>query len=148
MLREMAPERTILALERLVLHGGTLTSRVLQSHPETSGLSVSQYRLFVLVTTGDNLHVGELARRLGASSQTTTRLVQRLEARGLVTSARGTADRRMVIVRPTPRAVELWRVISDQRRASFRDALAGLTIDDESLAALEQLADGFARATH
>ncbi len=142
----MARERTIAALERLVIHGGSMTSRALRTHPETSGLSVVQYRLFVLVVTHDGVRVGELARLLGEGPQQTSRLVRRLEARGLVGTARGDADRRQVIVRATAAGAGLWADIGTWRRRQIRDALADITLDDEAVASLEDLADRFARA--
>lgn len=142
----MTRERTIAALERLVNLGGSMTTRALQAHPETSGLSVTQYRLFVHVASSDGIRVGELARRIGGRSQTTSRLIQRLESRGLVSSARGELDRREVIVRATPRGADLWADIGVRRRAQIRGALAGLTLADDAVDAIELLAERFARA--
>ena len=122
-----------------------MTSRALQAHPETSGLSVTQYRLFVHVVTSDGIRVGDLARRIGARSQTTTRLVQRLEVRGLVRTARGEVDRREVIVRAAPLGVDLWADIGERRRAQIRAALADFTLDDETVDAVELIAERFAR---
>ena len=141
----MNRERAIAALERLVILGGSMTSRALQAHPETSGLSVTQYRLFVHVVTSNGVRVGELARRIGARSQTTTRLVQRLEVRGLVRTARGELDRREVIVHAAPLGVDLWTDIGERRRAQIRDALADFTLDDETVDAIELMAERFSR---
>ena len=142
----MARERTIAALEQLVIHGGSMTSRALQLHPETSGLSVSQYRLFVLVVSNDGVRVGGLARWLGLSSQQTSRLVRRLESRGLLATTRGDSDRRVVIVRATTVGTGLWNDIGKLRRDQIRQALAGLNLDDTTVANLEVLADRFMRA--
>ena len=142
----MNKERAIAALERLVILGGSMTSHALQAHPATSGLSVTQYRLFVHVVTSNGIRVGELARRIGARSQTTTRLVQRLEARGLVQTARGEVDRREVIVRATPLGMDLWADIGERRRAQIREALADVTLDDETVHAIEVIAEQFSRA--
>jgi DNA-binding MarR family transcriptional regulator len=142
----MARARTIAVLELLVIHGGSMTSRGLRTHPETSGLSVIQYRLFVLVVTHDGLRVGELARLLGESPQQTSRLLRRLQDRGLVTTVRGVVDRREVNVWATELATSLWSDIGESRRSQIREALADLTIDDDTVSTLEILADRFARA--
>ena len=142
----MARERTVAALERLVIHGGSMTSRALRAHPETSGLSVVQYRLFVIVVTRDGVRVGQLAKLLGEGPQQTSRLVRRLEDRGLVGTARGAADRREVIVRATAAGAELWSDIGEWRRRQIREALADITLDDEAVASLEDLASRLARA--
>jgi DNA-binding MarR family transcriptional regulator len=142
----MAREGIVRALEALVIHGGAMTSRALQAHPETSGLSVTQYRLFVHVVTGDGLAVGDLARRIGARPQTTTRLIQRLETRGLVATERGERDRRQVIVRATQTGHDLWSDIGTRRRDEIRRALGGRDFTAEDGALIEALVDHFARA--
>lgn len=141
----MARERTIAALEHLVIHGGSMTSRALRTHPETSGLSVVQYRLFVLVATRNGARVGELARLLGEAPQHASRLIRRLEARGLVRTARGETDRREVYVWATEVGARLWSDIGTWRRSQIRDALADITLDDDVVAILETLAERFAR---
>jgi DNA-binding MarR family transcriptional regulator len=142
----MAGDEIVRALEALVIHGGTMTSRALQAHPETSGLSVTQYRLFVHVVTGDGLRVGELARRIGARPQTTTRLVQRLEARGLIATKRGSEDRRLVLVRATPTGHDLWADIGVRRRREIREAIGDLELSAEDVALLDALVERFSRA--
>jgi DNA-binding MarR family transcriptional regulator len=142
----MARERTIATLEQLVIHGGSMTSRALRNHPETSGLSVVQYRLFVLVVTNGGVRVGDLARRLGEGSQQTSRLIRRLDARGLVRTARGDTDRREVVVSATDAGTRLWADIGKWRRSQIREALADISLDDDAVATLEILTDRFARA--
>lgn len=142
----MVREQTIRTLEALVVHGGTMTSRALQAHPETSGLSVTQYRLFVHVVTSDGLRVGELARRIGARPQTTTRLVQRLESRGLVLTERGDADRRVVLVRATRHGLDLWSDIGERRRSQIAAALDGMSMSPADAALIDVIMERFARA--
>jgi DNA-binding MarR family transcriptional regulator len=142
----MAQEEVVRALEALIANGGIMTSRALQAHPETSGLSVTQYRLYVYIVTSEGLRVGDLARRMGAKPQTTTRLVQRLEARGLVTTERSERDRRLVIVRATPTGRDLWSDIVRRRRSAIQQALGDRDFTAEDTALLETLVDRFARA--
>ncbi len=142
----MDPDRTVRALEALVIHGGAMTARALQAHPETSGFSVTQYRLYVHVVTADGLRVGDLARRIGARPQTTTRLIQRLVSRGLVTTERSQQDRRVVLVRATLRGIDLWTAISQRRRDQIRDALGDLQADENAASLLQEIVVRFARA--
>lgn len=122
----------VLAVERLIVAGGSLTSRSLAlAAPHARELSVAGYRALVqVVQSDDGLRIGELARLGSTSSQAATRLVQRLEARGLVTLTRGTPeDRRAVVVRPTAASLELWAAISAARRGAIAEALAGERLD-------------------
>jgi DNA-binding MarR family transcriptional regulator len=142
----MARERTIEVLEQLVILGGSMTSRALRKHPETSGLSVVQYRLLVLVVTHQGSRVGELARQLAESPAQTSRLIRRLEDRGLVRTTRSDVDRREVHVWPTDAAIVLWSDIGEWRRRLIREALADVTFDDDVVDNLAVIASRFARA--
>ena len=82
----------------------------------------------------------------GEGPQQTSRLVRRLENRGLVGTARGDADRREVIVRATAAGASLWSDIGEWRRGQIREARADIVLDDDAVASLEDLADRFARA--
>ena len=63
-----------------------------------AGLSMSQYNILrILRGAGDDgLPCGEISERMVRRDPDLTRLLDRLEARGLVTRARGTKDRRVV----------------------------------------------------
>ena len=119
------------AIERIVVHGGTLTNRSLSEvHPEIRDLSVSQYRIFALVAaSGSGVRVTELARLAATSPQATTRLVQRLERKGVLTTERGTlADRRGVVVSTTELGSRAWSEISARRRELISEALAAVEL--------------------
>lgn len=141
----MAREQTVEALEQLVIYGGSMTSQALRTHPETSGLSVVQYRLFVLLVTHEGARVGELARLLGETPQHTSRLLRRLEGRGLVRTTRSEVDRREVNVWATSTATRLWSDIGEWRRGMIRKALEDVRFDDEVVASLVVIAGRFAR---
>lgn len=76
-----------------------------------SGLTASQ--LLFLQTLADEVEctAGTIASRLGITQATTTSLVQKLEAKGLVVKKRGNADRRQV-----------WLRLSDNGRTVLADA--------------------------
>lgn len=146
----MTDEATIRVLERVVVSSGTITSRAFSEvHPEVRGLSLIQYRMFALIATApDGVRVVELARRARATPQPTTRITQRLEARGLVWMERGTqADRRAVVIRLTDLGERTWSEISKRRRELLEAALEGLTLPADAQEVLEAIAGAFERYT-
>lgn len=76
-----------------------------------SGLTVSQ--LLLLQTLADEVEctAGTIASRLGITQATTTSLVHKLEAKGLVIKKRGDSDRRQV-----------WLSLSDSGRTRLDEA--------------------------
>ncbi len=127
-------DRLVAALERLIVAGGSITSRaIVAAAPGEADLSVAQYRALVHVLGHpDGIRIGELARLGGTTSQAATRLVQRLEAAGLVRLRRGEErDRRLVLAEATPEARRRWNAISRGRRSGISSALefAGLAAE-------------------
>lgn len=146
----MADEGTIRTLERISVRSGTITIRALADvHPEVRALSISQYRHFALVASApDGLRVGELARRSSTRPQATGRIVQRLEARGLVWIERGAqADRRAAVVRMTGLGETTWAEIGERRRQLLAAALEGVALPSGAEAVLEAIACAIERYT-
>lgn len=136
------------AIERVLIRSGGITTRaVTEVHPETRGLTVSQYRGLVLIATSpDGLRVGELARLARTSSQTATRLAQRLERRGLVIIERGSEeDRRASIVRATASGTRVWSDICARRRRHIARALEAVELPDDAETTIDAVATAFAR---
>lgn len=61
--------------------------------------------------TGGPMPAGELAQAIGLSTAATTKLIDRLERRGLVRRVRAEADRRSVLVEMTPDAARMSREV-------------------------------------
>jgi DNA-binding MarR family transcriptional regulator len=144
----MTDGETVEALARVVVRSGSITTRAMgETYPEARGLTVNQYRVLVLVATADDgLRVGEIARLGGTTSQTATRLVQRLEIRGLLAVERGVpGDRRAAVVRVTKAGARAWADISESRRAHIARALEGIDLPADTAAILDAIADAFAR---
>jgi DNA-binding MarR family transcriptional regulator len=91
-------------------------------------LTPAQYDLlFPLLDAGDALGLRELARAAGVSAPTATRMVDGLEARGLVTRERSAEDRRAVRLALTEAgadAVRERRALLLARRRALFDQLA------------------------
>jgi DNA-binding MarR family transcriptional regulator len=91
-----------------------------------AGLSSSQYNVLrILRGTGEEgLACGEIAERMVRRDPDLTRLLDRLEARGLVTRARSTRDRRVVTAAITDEALALLDTLDAPVEASIKGALA------------------------
>src|SRR5438045_1366818 len=80
------------ALSRVVAAGVGLTARALAQTEAADDHTLAQWRTLVVI--GRGMRVGEVAVRIGASGSSASRLVRRLERRGLATTERDEADRR------------------------------------------------------
>lgn len=146
----MGGEGRVRMIERVVERGGTITARALaEVHPEVRGLTVSQYRVLVLIANApDGIRVGELARRSSSRPSATSKIVGRLEAQGLVWVERGAqADRRAVVIRLTDQGTRTWAEISTRRRELIEAALAGVELPPGADEALGAVAAAFERYT-
>lgn len=100
-------------------------------------LSGTQYNVLRIlrgaVSTPDGgLPCSEIGARLITHDPDVTRLLDRLEKRGLVQRARRDTDRRVVLVRITPAGSELLETCDQDRRLTdaFAPHFAGLSSDD------------------
>ncbi len=93
-------ERVFVALQRVASELGQGVAALLRSE----GLSGPQYNVLRILrgAGAGGLACGEVAERLIAKDPDMTRLLDRLEARGLVARAREAGDRRVVTTRITP----------------------------------------------
>jgi DNA-binding MarR family transcriptional regulator len=110
---------TALAAADLLLAGAT----------RRAGLSPSGAAALVVLTSTSGLSVTELGRRVGLSQSAATRMVESLEADGLVQRRR--ANPRFVTVRLTPRGRRAARDVLDGRLASLADVVEGLDPADQ-----------------
>ena len=97
---ESFEEETFLNLQRTaeaLMHG-------LEAGLKPAGLSPSQYNVLRILrgAGAEGLACGGIAERMVTRDPDMTRLLDRLEARGLVMRARDRADRRVITVRITP----------------------------------------------
>jgi DNA-binding MarR family transcriptional regulator len=117
-------ERVVRAIERLMVESvGVTTIALARATPDVE-LSFAQWRALVVVGSAlDGIRVGEIAGRIGSAVPTTSRLVRRLERRGLVQAERDEADRRATRVRLTPAGEQLRDALVSRRRTLVRQAL-------------------------
>lgn len=103
-----------------------LTDLTLGDTSRVGGLSTSSVAALVSLLANPGLSVSELGRRVGLTQPAAARMVDALEAGGLVERAPSTANRRWVTVRPTERGGELAERLLAARNAPLVDAVARL----------------------
>jgi DNA-binding MarR family transcriptional regulator len=117
-------ERVVQAIERLMVETvGITTIALSQASPDVE-LSFAQWRALVVVGSREaGTRVGEIAARIGSAVPTTSRLVRRMERRGLVVAERDEADRRATLVVFTPAGRRVHDALVGRRRDFVRAAL-------------------------
>jgi DNA-binding MarR family transcriptional regulator len=93
-------------------------------------LSLSQYNVLRILRgadSGEGLACGDISERMVRRDPDLTRLLDRLESRGLVERARGTTDRRVVLARITPAGRHLVESLDDPIRKTMKKSLAHMT---------------------
>ncbi len=138
---------TVEALERLLVGGIGLTALAVAEEAEAVDLTLAQWRALVIAAETDGVRVGELAYRLGVKVPSASRLVRRLERRGLVTAVRDEDDRRATIVRPSPTGRTIRDSVVSRRRRLIATAAASAlpSVDQQTVATIERIADALAR---
>jgi DNA-binding MarR family transcriptional regulator len=125
-------------LERIAVGAVGLTTRALAEADTGFELTFPQWRVIVVLgERADGARIGEVAARVGVTIPATSRLLRRLERRGLVVLAVDEQDRRATRARLTDRGLAVRTAILRHRRAVLREVVATLS-DPERL----DLADG------
>jgi DNA-binding MarR family transcriptional regulator len=115
-------ERVVDAVERIILGGVALTARALGGDVED--LTFSQWRVLTIVGEQEaTAHVSGVGQRVGVSAPSASRLLRRLEDRGLIELQRDAVDRRFMRVRLTPAGQAARGQVIERRRLLIRDAL-------------------------
>jgi DNA-binding MarR family transcriptional regulator len=107
-------------------------------------LTLIQFRALVLLTDAGPLKGVQLARALGVSCSSVTRLCDRLARDGLIRRNSNPADRREMLLTPSQKAESLVKQVMDRRRRDLRRILSLLPPADRLpvIAAVEKLAHG------
>jgi DNA-binding MarR family transcriptional regulator len=85
-----------------------MLSRNIEKVLRSADISPTQYNVLrILQGSPQGLPCGEIADRMISRDPDITRLLDRLETRGLVSRCRETKDRRMVLTRITPQGLRL-----------------------------------------
>lgn len=135
-------------LERIAIGAVSLTTHALAGAETDFELTFPQWRAILVVgDDADGARVGEVAARVGVTLPATSRLLRRLERRGLTTLRTDMRDRRATRVRLTERGQRIRSAILAQRRAVLEQIAASLPeVESRDLAAgLHRVAAGFDR---
>jgi len=116
------PIDIIESLEILMFEAIGMTAIAL-SMASTGELTLPQWRALVVISRVDALRVGDVAAAIGMSLPSTSRMVQRLERRGLVSTERDETDRRATLVRMTDHGRALRERVVACRRELMEAAL-------------------------
>jgi len=104
-----------------------LLSRAPAQLLKAEDLSSTQYNVLrILRGTPEGLPCGEIASRMITRDPDITRLLDRLEKRGLISRCRETKDRRMVMVRITAQGLKILTNLDEPVRESHRRQLGHL----------------------
>ncbi|HEY7331483.1 MAG TPA: MarR family winged helix-turn-helix transcriptional regulator [Candidatus Limnocylindria bacterium] len=124
-------------LEGIVFGGIALTTEALEHATGGRELSFAQWRAILQVGNGeDGCRVGEVASFLHAALPGTSRLLRRLERRGLLTLERDEQDRRATRARLTPLGAQLRSSVLGYRRdeiAAIVDSVRPAATADRTL---------------
>ncbi|MEJ2603805.1 MAG: MarR family transcriptional regulator [Gammaproteobacteria bacterium] len=101
---EQTSETDVLTALRRILRATDLDAKALARQ---TGLTTSQLLVLELLSLAGELTVGGIADRVGLTQGTVTSLIDKLQARELVSRRRGSADRRQVKVSLTEEGREL-----------------------------------------
>ncbi len=119
-------------LERIAVGAVGLTTRALANAGAGIELTFPQWRvLLVLGEHDDGARIGEVAARVGVTLPATSRLLRRLERRGMTTLAVDELDRRATRARLTDEGFAVRQAILAHRRADFRDVASTLSTREQ-----------------
>lgn len=121
--REGEPAFANTLLPYLLARASHVVSAAFYARLKRDGIPVRRWRLLGLLWDGDALSIGALSRGILIEQSSTTRLVDRAVADGLVEKREDAHDRRRVLVTITPKGRRyIASVVADARRAD--DAIA------------------------
>jgi len=108
----------------------TISNLVTQRTTAELGITSQQASILFMVATGKCLLAAELAREYGIDASAVTRLVDRLEKRGLLTRVRSSEDRRVVRLALTPEGQSIAGRMPAIFKGVIDGALAGFTPEE------------------
>jgi DNA-binding MarR family transcriptional regulator len=121
-----------------LLRTADMLSRGLVEVLRTEALSSTQYNVLrILRGTPEGLPCGEVANRMITRDPDVTRLLDRLEKRGLISRSRETTDRRTVMARITREGLKVLARLDEPVQVAHRKQLGHL--GRERLRALTEL---------
>ncbi len=106
-------------VEEVLLASRVIVGLAARTIPDPDEVTLAQFRALVLLTSQAELNASRLAELMGVDPSTTTRLCDRLEAKGLI-ERRPRENRREVCINVTQAGAELVAQATAERRAELR----------------------------
>ncbi|MEO8314713.1 MAG: MarR family transcriptional regulator [Pseudomonadota bacterium] len=94
------------------------------------GLTSVQWAPLMIISRGGNPTAASLARDLNTDTGAMTRMLDRLEAKGLLQRTRSTTDRRVVELTLTEQGRDLTTLIPHHLASVYNNHLAGFSHDE------------------
>lgn len=129
----LSPREGFLAdyLQFLLATASGIASHGFHLQTVEAGVPVAEWRVLACLSDKDGQTVTELARLAQMEQSRLTRVVERMDKRGLVTRQRSVADRRNVFVHLTPEGARLASDLVAQAKAHEAEFLASLLTPEE-----------------
>ncbi|MGF6596887.1 DNA-binding MarR family transcriptional regulator [Paraburkholderia sp. GAS448] len=108
----------------------TMSNMVTQRTMAELGITSTQASILFMVASGKCLLAAELAREYGIDASAVTRLIDRLEKRGLLSRVRSSEDRRAVRLALTPEGLALAARMPAIFNSVIDKLLAGFTAEE------------------
>ncbi len=118
-----APTKTALSALRKILRKTELNAKALMRE---TGLTPSQLIFMQMLDDGAEHTAGAVAARMGITQATTTALIHKLEAVGMVARRKGETDRRQVWLSLTDKGRNVLDIAPDGAHANFHAAFSNL----------------------
>ncbi|MGC4030091.1 MAG: MarR family transcriptional regulator [Steroidobacteraceae bacterium] len=105
-------------------------NRAAETEMRPHGLTAVQWAPLMIISRGGNPTAASLARDLNTDTGAMTRMLDRLEAKGLLTRSRSSLDRRVVVLTLTDQGRDLTTRIPHHLASVYNQHLAGFTADE------------------
>lgn len=120
-------------LSALLAQASHLFSSQFHSQLKRYGIAVPTWRVLAILSDAQGKPIGEIAR-LGLYNQpTTSKIIDRLTAEGLVERRQDEADKRKMLVFITPKGQELVRTLMDDAIEHEKRSLEGYSLEEVAL---------------
>jgi DNA-binding MarR family transcriptional regulator len=121
----MTDKRILEAVDHLAFELVAITATALAEGVANLELTLAQWRVLIVVgeRKASPFRVGDVAARISASLPSTSRILRRLERRGLITTERDESDRRATLVSLTPAGATARRRVIQARQKRVSEAL-------------------------
>lgn len=107
----------------------TLKDRLLDRHLMPLGITAAQYKVLKIICRGDDTAVA-LCRHLSIHSASMTRMLNRLECKGLIVRSQDGQDRRQVRLVLTNKGEAMRSMLPTMEVAAMNEFTSGLTLEE------------------